>query len=68
MLAAHAAPYLQASYELVVTSSIGIAKYPEHGDDVESLLKNAEAAMYEAKSSGRNQLRVYDCAVNARVR
>ena len=67
ILAVHAAPYLQASYELVVTSSIGIAKFPEHGDDVESLLKNAEGAMYEAKSSGRNQLRVYDSAVNARA-
>jgi diguanylate cyclase (GGDEF)-like protein len=67
ILAVHAAPYLQASYELVVTSSIGIAKFPEHGDDVQSLLKNAEGAMYEAKSSGRNQLRVYDSAVNARA-
>ena len=67
ILSAHAAPYLQASYDLVVTPSIGIATYPEHGDDVQSLLKNAEAAMYEAKSSGRNQLRIYDCAVNARA-
>jgi diguanylate cyclase (GGDEF)-like protein len=67
ILEVHAAPYLQASYELVVTSSIGIAKFPEHGDDAESLLKNAEAAMYEAKSSGRNQLRVYDSAVHARA-
>jgi diguanylate cyclase (GGDEF)-like protein len=67
ILAVHSAPYLQASYELVVTSSIGIAKFPEHGDDVQSLLKNAEGAMYEAKSSGRNQLRVYDSAVNARA-
>jgi diguanylate cyclase (GGDEF)-like protein len=63
----HAAPFLQASYELVVTPSIGIATFPEHGDDVQSLLKNAEGAMYEAKSSGRNQLRVYDSAVNARA-
>jgi diguanylate cyclase (GGDEF)-like protein len=67
LLTEHAVPYWQASYDLVVTSSIGIAKYPEHGDDVQSLLKNAEAAMYEAKSSGRNQLRVYDCAVSARA-
>jgi len=67
MLTEHAVPYWQASYQLVVTSSIGIAKYPEHGDDVQSLLKNAEAAMYEAKSSGRNQLRVYDCSVSARA-
>ncbi len=67
IITAHAAPYLQAGHELVVTSSVGIANYPEHGDDEQSLLKNAEAAMYEAKSSGRNQLRVYDCAVNARA-
>jgi diguanylate cyclase (GGDEF)-like protein len=63
----HAAPLLQASYELVVTPSIGIATFPEHGNDAQSLLKNAEGAMYEAKSSGRNQLRVYDSAVNARA-
>jgi len=67
ILSMHAAPFLQASYELVVTASIGIAAFPEHGDDVQSLLKNAEGAMYEAKSSGRNQLRVYDSAVNARA-
>jgi diguanylate cyclase (GGDEF)-like protein len=67
ILAAHAAPYLQSDYELVITPSIGIAQYPEHGDDVQGLLKNSEAAMYEAKSSGRNQLRVYDSAVNARA-
>jgi diguanylate cyclase (GGDEF)-like protein len=67
ILSMHAAPFLQASYELVVTASIGIATFPEHGDDGQSLLKNAEGAMYEAKSSGRNQLRVYDSAVNARA-
>lgn len=67
ILSMHAAPFLQASYELVVTPSIGIATFPEHGDDVQSLLKNAEGAMYEAKSSGRNQLRVYDSAVHARA-
>jgi diguanylate cyclase (GGDEF)-like protein len=67
ILSLHQAPFLQANYELVVTTSIGIATFPEHGDDVQSLLKNAEGAMYEAKSSGRNQLRVYDSAVNARA-
>jgi diguanylate cyclase (GGDEF)-like protein len=67
MLTEHGVPYWQASYELVVTSSVGIATYPEHGDDEQSLLKNAEAAMYEAKSSGRNQMRLYDCAVSARA-
>ncbi|HMH88234.1 MAG TPA: EAL domain-containing protein [Steroidobacteraceae bacterium] len=67
ILSVHQAPFQQAGYELVVTPSIGIAVFPEHGDDVQSLLKNAEGAMYEAKSSGRNQLRVYDSAVNARA-
>jgi EAL domain-containing protein (putative c-di-GMP-specific phosphodiesterase class I) len=67
ILAVHSAPYVQGCYELVVTPSIGIAQFPEHGDDVQSLLKNCEAAMYEAKSSGRNQLRVYDRAVNVRA-
>jgi predicted signal transduction protein with EAL and GGDEF domain/FixJ family two-component response regulator len=62
-----AAPFQQASYELVVTPSIGIAMYPEHGADAQSLLKNADGAMYEAKASGRNQLRLYDSAMNVRA-
>ena len=61
------APFQQESYELVVTPSIGIAMYPEHGSDAQSLLKNADGAMYEAKASGRNQLRVYDSTMNARA-
>jgi diguanylate cyclase (GGDEF)-like protein len=62
-----AAPFAQASYELVVTPSIGIALYPEHGTDTQTLLKHADAAMYEAKASGRNQARVYSSALNARA-
>jgi predicted signal transduction protein with EAL and GGDEF domain/FixJ family two-component response regulator len=62
-----AAPFQQESYELVVTPSIGIAMYPEHGGDAQSLLKNADGAMYDAKASGRNQLRVYDSAMNVRA-
>lgn len=67
LLSMHTTPYLQANYELFVTPSIGIAMFPEHGDDAISLLKNSESAMYDAKSNGRNQLRVYDSAVNARA-
>jgi predicted signal transduction protein with EAL and GGDEF domain/FixJ family two-component response regulator len=62
-----AAPFQQESYELVVTPSIGIAMYPEHGGDAQSLLKNADGAMYEAKAGGRNQLRLYDSAMNVRA-
>lgn len=62
-----AAPFQQESYELVVTPSIGIAMFPEHGGDAQSLLKNADGAMYEAKASGRNQMRVFDSAMNVRA-
>jgi len=62
-----AAPFRQGGYEFVVTPSIGIALFPEHGTDAQTLLKNADGAMYEAKASGRNQYRVFTSAVNARV-
>jgi diguanylate cyclase (GGDEF)-like protein len=61
------APFQQGGYELVVTSSIGIALFPEHGTDGQTLLKHADGAMYEAKASGRNQFRVFTSAVNARM-
>jgi diguanylate cyclase (GGDEF)-like protein len=61
------APLDQSGYQLVVTPSIGIALFPEHGDDAQSLLKHADSAMYEAKSGGRNQHRVYTSALNARA-
>ncbi len=67
ILDALAAPYLQNGYELVVTPSIGIAMYPEHGADAETLLKSADGAMYEAKAAGRNQFRVCDNALSARA-
>ena len=65
--AALVAPFLHGGYEFVVTPSIGIALFPEHGGDSQSLLKNADGAMYEAKASGRNQYRVYTSAVHARA-
>jgi predicted signal transduction protein with EAL and GGDEF domain/FixJ family two-component response regulator len=67
ILAILATPFQQESYELVVTPSIGIAMFPEHGGDAQSLLKNADGAMYEAKASGRNQLRIYDSSMNVRA-
>jgi diguanylate cyclase (GGDEF)-like protein len=62
-----ATPFIQESYELVVTPSIGIALYPEHGVDTQTLLKHADTAMYDAKASGRNQARVYTPALNNRA-
>lgn len=44
---------------LFITASIGIALYPEHGTEVNQLLSNADLAMYQAKRSGRNQIKYY---------
>jgi diguanylate cyclase (GGDEF)-like protein/PAS domain S-box-containing protein len=49
-----AQPYLLYRYELVVTPSIGIAVYPDDGENFEALAQCADVAMYRAKSEGRN--------------
>jgi len=54
-------------YDLAVTPSIGIAVFPEDGEDGESLLKNADAAMYHAKERGRNNFQFFTQEMNARV-
>jgi diguanylate cyclase (GGDEF)-like protein len=38
-----------------VTISVGVASFPEHGENSESVIRNADAALYEAKKRGRNQ-------------
>jgi len=48
-------PFNLEGHERVVTASIGIGMYPQHGDDEAALIKSADAAMYIAKQSGRNQ-------------
>ncbi|OQX57993.1 MAG: hypothetical protein B5M52_06235 [Helicobacteraceae bacterium 4484_230] len=52
-------PLLINSYELYITASIGISIYPSDGEDAETLLKCADAAMYSAKSDGRNIFQYY---------
>lgn len=53
-------PFMLAGNRVVVTASIGIAMYPDDGDDIDTLLKHADAAMHQVKSSGRNGLFFYD--------
>ncbi|MFL6572544.1 MAG: putative bifunctional diguanylate cyclase/phosphodiesterase [Burkholderiales bacterium] len=53
--------------ELVVTCSAGISLYPQDGPDVETLLKNADAAMYRAKEQGRNNFQFFTTEMNERV-
>jgi diguanylate cyclase (GGDEF)-like protein/PAS domain S-box-containing protein len=52
-------PFLLHNHELHVTASIGIAVFPEDGQDMTTLLQNADAAMYRAKQQGRNTIQFY---------
>lgn len=54
------APIVVEEQELIVTTSIGIAMYPDHGHDVDTLYTHADAAMYRAKEEGRNSYHLYD--------
>ncbi|MGA0612669.1 EAL domain-containing protein [Caldimonas sp. KR1-144] len=49
-----------------VGASIGISLYPQHGNDAVALQQNADLAMYEAKSAGRGQMRLYSEDMSAR--
>ena len=54
--------------EAVVTASIGIATFPADGDNAETLLGAADAAMYRAKQSGRNAFQFFTADINQRTR
>jgi diguanylate cyclase (GGDEF)-like protein len=54
-----AQPFYLEGQPLFVSASVGIAAYPENGRDAETLLKNADTAMYGAKNGGRNNYRFY---------
>jgi len=62
-----ARPFYINGLELSATCSLGIALFPEDGDDFDALLKSADMAMYRAKDSGRNGFRFYDVEMNTSV-
>jgi diguanylate cyclase (GGDEF)-like protein/PAS domain S-box-containing protein len=54
-------------HRLHVTASIGISTYPESGEDAETLMKNADTAMYHAKEYGRDNYRSFQKEMNLRA-
>ncbi len=58
-------PMRLMTHEIIVTPSIGIALFPQDGDDAGSILKNADLAMYFAKRTGPNLFQYYEEAMNA---
>ncbi|HEX7045753.1 MAG TPA: EAL domain-containing protein [Burkholderiales bacterium] len=65
LLTAVSEPIRLDQHEIAVTASLGISVYPQDGEDAEALLKNADAAMYQAKEAGRDSYFFYDRASNA---
>jgi diguanylate cyclase (GGDEF)-like protein/PAS domain S-box-containing protein len=59
VIEALAQPFYLAGQQLFVSASVGVATYPENGRDAETLLKNADTAMYGAKNGGRNNYQFY---------
>jgi diguanylate cyclase (GGDEF)-like protein len=56
-------PFRIGADEITVTSSIGVALFPDDGEDAAALLKHADTAMYHAKDQGRNNWQMYDKAL-----
>ena len=66
-IALFAEPFNLAIYETFVTVTIGITFFPGDGNDADTLLKNAELAMYRAKEEGKNKYQLFTTAMNAKV-
>jgi diguanylate cyclase (GGDEF)-like protein/PAS domain S-box-containing protein len=64
--AAMGQPISAGGQELLVSCSIGISIYPDDGTDCETLVKNADSAMYRVKDEGRNNFQLYSPGMNTR--
>ena len=60
-------PFHIEGRELFATTSIGISLFPEDGVDSETLIKNADTAMYQAKEQGRDNYQLFNAFINAKA-
>lgn len=60
-------PFRIDDHEFYITSSIGISLYPNDGDDVTTLMKNSDMAMYQAKELGKNNFQFFSPELNERA-
>ena len=67
VLATLSSPYVVDGREVTTTASIGISVYPNDGKDMETLVRQADVAMYQAKTEGRNAFRFYQPAMQESV-
>jgi diguanylate cyclase (GGDEF)-like protein/PAS domain S-box-containing protein len=58
-------PFSIDGHSVTISASAGIAVYPEHGNTTSQLLRNADIAMYEAKSNGRSNSKIFSNALSA---
>lgn len=57
-------PFIINDIEIHIETSIGVALYPKHGDDIDNLIKCADIAMYHAKGQGKNKFSIYTPEMN----
>jgi diguanylate cyclase (GGDEF)-like protein len=67
LMDAMTADFVVQGHTLGVSCSLGISVFPEHGADSETLIKNADAAIYRAKADGRNNFRFFTDDMNAQA-
>jgi diguanylate cyclase (GGDEF)-like protein len=60
-------PHLVGGQEFIVTTSIGVTVFPHDGEDADTLLRNADVAMYRAKEQGRDNYQLYTSSMTTRI-
>jgi diguanylate cyclase (GGDEF)-like protein/PAS domain S-box-containing protein len=68
LLSSLAGNFIVDGHELLVTASLGVSLFPSDGTDGNTLLRHADAAMYEAKREGKNRMKFFSPEMNAKVR